>query len=323
MASSTAFFHFSTITTQSPFQPQSLRSSLSLPSIIRIRPSCSHSDQNPLLQTLKTSAKTLILTTAATALAFSRFPPAPVRADPLPTLATQNQQHEEEKSEEQLNDSSSSPPLSQFLESHQEEAPEALKSLLLQKLEDGEDEETLKILRKLVSAQPFNSDYKFLLAKLLSEMGEIEEAREVFESILADNPLSFEALFENALLMDRCGEGDTVIRRLEETLKFAEDENKEKVSRDVKLIMAQILFLQKNVDEALRSYEELAKEDPSDFRPYFCQGTIYSLMDRNEEAREKFEKYRELSPNKFEAEGFLRAPLSRMKLFGTDSSDLN
>ncbi|KAK6931725.1 hypothetical protein RJ641_003518 [Dillenia turbinata] len=328
MASSTSFFHFSTGRTQSPFQPQSLPSTLCLSSTRRlsiIRSSYSHFDQNPLVQTLKTSAKTLIPTTAATALAFSKFPPAPVRAEPSPTLTTEHQQHEEEQSEEQLHDSSSSSssPLSQFLESHQEEAPEALKSLLLQKREDGEDEETLKILRKLVSAQPFNSDYKFLLARLLSEMGDTDEARQVFESILADNPLSFEALFENALLMDRCGEGEAVIRRLEEALKLAEDENKEKEARDVKLIMAQILFLQKNVDEALKSYDELAKEDPSDFRPYFCQGMIYSLMDRNEEAREKFKKYRELSPKKFEVEGFLRTPLSRMKLFGTDSSDLN
>ncbi|KAJ6903319.1 hypothetical protein NC651_020732 [Populus alba x Populus x berolinensis] len=30
---------------------------------------------------------------------------------------------------------------------------------------------------------------------------------------------------------------------------------------------------------------------------------IYSLLDRNEEAKEQFAKYRELSPKKFELEG--------------------
>lgn len=216
----------------------------------------------------------------------------------------------EEKSEE-------SSPLSEFLENS--EALGALKSVLQQKLEDGEDGEALKVLERIVSAQPEVVEWKFLMARLLGEMGETDRARDVFEEILASNPLSFEALFGNALLMDQCGEGDAVIRRLEDALRTAENENKLKEARDVRLIMAQMQFLRKNVDEALRSYEELEKEDPSDFRPYFCKGMIYTLQDRNEEAREQFAKYRERSPKKFEVEGFLQTPLSRMKLFGTDS----
>lgn len=201
------------------------------------------------------------------------------------------------------------------------EAIDALKKLLQEKLDAGEDEESLSILRKLSSAQPDNSEWKFLIARVLNEMGKVEEARDAFEEILSKNPLSFEALFENALLMDRSGEREAVMRRLAEALKVAETEQKVKEARDVKLIMAQMQFLHKNVEEALRSYEELAQEDPSDFRPYFCKGMIYSLMDKYVEAREQFAKYRELSPKKFEVEGYLRTPLSRMKLFGTDDDD--
>jgi tetratricopeptide (TPR) repeat protein len=222
-----------------------------------------------------------------------------------------------EEAQAQSNDQSS--PLSEFLESNSE-AVEALKSLLQQKLESGEDEEALKILGRLVSAQPLVTEWKFLMARLFNELGDAENARKVFEEILALNPLSFEALFENALVMDRCGEGEAVITRLEEALKIAEGENKAKEARDVRFIMAQIQFLQKNVEEALRNYQELAKEDPNDFRPYFCQGMIYSLLERNAEAREQFAKYRELSPKKFEVEGYLRTPLSRMKLFGSDEN---
>ena len=210
-----------------------------------------------------------------------------------------------------------SSPLSEFLENS--EAVGALKSALQQKLEDGEDEEALKILERMVSAQPEVVDWKFLMARLLGEMGKTDRARDVFEEILASNPLSFEALFGNALLMDQCGEGDAVMRRLEDALRVAENENKPKEARDVRLIIAQMQYLRKNVDEALRLYEELEKEDPSDFRPYFCKGMIYTLLDRNEEAREQFAKYRERSPKTFEVEGFLQTPLSRVKLFGTDS----
>ncbi|KAF8378872.1 hypothetical protein HHK36_030221 [Tetracentron sinense] len=156
------------------------------------------------------------------------------------------------------------------------------------------------------------------MARLLNEMGEMAEARNVFEEILAVKPLSFKGLFENALLMDRCGEGKAVHQRLEEALKLAEEEQKEKEAHNVRLIMAQIQFLQKNIDEALRSYQELAKEDLKDFQSYFCQGMIYSLLDRNKEDKEQFAKYHELSPKKFKVEGFLQTPLLRMKLFGTD-----
>ncbi|KAI3770777.1 hypothetical protein L6452_01921 [Arctium lappa] len=128
-----------------------------------------------------------------------------------------------------------------------------MKTLLQEKLEAGEDEdeESLKILQKLVSAQPDNLEWK-------------------------------------------CGEGEAVIKRLQKALEIAEQENKEKEARDVKLIIAQVQFLQKNIEDALRSYDGLFNEDPNDFRPYFCKGMIYSLIDKNDEAKDQFAKYREL-----------------------------
>ncbi|KAJ6824155.1 protein SLOW GREEN 1, chloroplastic [Iris pallida] len=91
-------------------------------------------------------------------------------------------------------------------------------------------------------------------------------------------------------------------------------------ARDVKLILAQVKFLQKDVEEALEIYEELVREDPKDYRPWFCQGVIYSLTERNKEAREKFAKYKELVPKKFEVDAYLQSSLSRTKLFGTEDS---
>jgi len=141
------------------------------------------------------------------------------------------------------------------------------------------------------------------------------------EEILAIDPLLFEALFENAVLMDRCGEGEAVIERLEQALEIARSEQNEKSARDVRLIMAQIKYLQKNVDEALEDYE-LSREDPKDYRPYFCQGVIFSFLYRNKEAKEKFAKYKELAPKKFDVDAYLQTPLSRAKLFGTEDSEI-
>ncbi|KAH7570749.1 hypothetical protein ACOSP7_019145 [Xanthoceras sorbifolium] len=269
-------------------------SSFSVTHLNKIPSSCnSNHNNNPITHSFKSFAKTLIFIGATVSIS-SKFP-AKAQTPPPPPLATVAETHLQ-----------------------QEEAIESLKSLLQHKLENGEDEESLRILQRLVVAQPEVTDWKFLMARLLGEMGKTQDARIVFEEILVGNPLCFEALFENALLMDRCGEGEAVISRLQEALDIAEQGNKTKEARDVRLIMAQILFLQKNVEEALKSYLELEKEDPTDFRPYFCKGMIYSLLDRNAEAKQEFAKYRQLSPKKFEVDGYLRTPLSRMKLFATN-----
>ncbi|MCI06660.1 prenylyltransferase superfamily protein, partial [Trifolium medium] len=81
-------------------------------------------------------------------------------------------------------------------------------------VELGEDEEALKILKTLISSQPEVTDWKFIAARLMIEMGDTDAARSFYDEILNSNPLSFEALFENALLMDRVGEGDVVIEKL-------------------------------------------------------------------------------------------------------------
>ncbi|CAA2941926.1 SLOW GREEN 1, chloroplastic [Olea europaea subsp. europaea] len=272
----------------------------------------------PFISHIKTTAAAVVFA-AAVFVKFQQLPSKAEISSPPANLVEELKGNDTQQEVHTREDSSNSP-LNQLLESNSE-AIDALKTLLQQKLDVGEDEESLNILKKLSSAQPENNEWKFLTARVLNEMGRIQEARDVFEEILEKNPLSFEALFENALLMDRSGEGEAVIKRLEEALRVAEEDNKAKEARDVKLIMAQVQFLQKNVEEALMSYEELVREDPNDFRPYFCKGMIYSLLDRNEEAREQFSKYRKLSPKKFEVEGYLRTPLSRMKLFGTDEGN--
>ncbi|XP_010549130.1 PREDICTED: protein SLOW GREEN 1, chloroplastic [Tarenaya hassleriana] len=266
----------------------------------------------------KSLAKTAVFIGAAVSVA-GKFPTLPAKAE-YPVTTAEEALEEEVRNDEKLSENEPSSLLSELLDSNGE-AVEKLRSLLQQKLENGEDEEALKLLERLVAAQPEETEWKFLMARVLSEMGRLEDARKVFDEILDRNPLSFEALFENALLMDRCGEGESVMKRLEDALSMAEAEKKVKEARDVKLIMAQMQFLQKKVEEALKSYEELTKEDPKDFRPYFCRGMIYSLLDKNAEAKEQFAKYRELSPKKFEVEGYLRTPLSRMNLFGTNEEN--
>jgi tetratricopeptide (TPR) repeat protein len=211
-----------------------------------------HSSTNSLvLHHLKNIAGAAIFT-AATATAALTFPISPARAEPPETLT---EVLPETETETIISDAGTTSPPSELLES-----VEALKSLLQQKLELGEVEEALKILKSLISSQPEVTEWKFIAARLTIEMGDTDAARSFYEEILNSNPLSFEALFENALLMDRVGEGDVVLERLEDALRVAVEDNKEKEARDVKLIMARILFLQKNIDEALGMYQLLIEK---------------------------------------------------------------
>ncbi|CAN6464157.1 unnamed protein product [Victoria cruziana] len=294
--------------TNSPLrQPASISSTPRFSTALTISARLNTSPQiRPILRT----AGTAVLTAA---FLLGRFSLASARADVPPTQRPHSPSSAEEKPEAQK------PVLEKFLDSHPESTAH-LKAVVQQKLESGEDAEALSVLQSLVRSQPGEPEWKFLTARLLNEMGRPEESRALFEEILAENPLSFEALFENSILLDRCGEGRAALERLESALSAAKLEAKEKEARDVRFIIAQILFLQKKVEESLASYQELAMEDPKDFRPYFCQGVIYSLLDRNAEAKEQFKKYKELAPRKFEVEGYLQTPLSRMKIFGSDDS---
>ncbi|XP_068340485.1 protein SLOW GREEN 1, chloroplastic-like [Pyrus communis] len=122
-------------------------------------PGNTHNNPSPILQTLKHYAKTAILigvtaavftTKSSTLLAIAE--PPPTLTEEAPTQVTDNENNQ------------SSSPLSDFLVSNSE-AIGALKSLLQQKLENGEDDEALKILQRLVEAQPSNTEWKFMMER--------------------------------------------------------------------------------------------------------------------------------------------------------------
>lgn len=284
-----------------------------------VKAACSKSKQHSVAHTIKTLATGAVILSAATAgLLSGRLSRALAETPRSPAMMERSVADANDEVQVEFKNSKSEDcsPLSVLLESNTD-AVEALRSLLYQKLDEGEDSEALSILRRLIVAQPSEFEWKFLAARLLNEMGKLAESRQLLDEILADDPLSFKALFENAVLMDRCGEGSAAVERLELALELAQAEQKEEAARDVRLILAQIHYLQRNVDAALSTYDELSKEDPKDYRPYFCQGVIYTLLGRDEEAREKFAKYNDISEKKAEVNAYLQTPLSRLKLFGT------
>ncbi|RZC74954.1 hypothetical protein C5167_050425 [Papaver somniferum] len=270
-------------------------------------------ERNPIIRKIKSTAGTIILS-AATALMIGKLSTLPARAEsPIPVV----EELKEETQSQELEITTESK-LPQFLESSPE-AINALKSVVEQKLDIGEDEEALAILKRIVEAQPKEVQWKFMMARVLNELGRIAESQVVFDEILREDPLCYEALLQNSLLMDQNGEGEAAVHRLEAALELALEEDKQESAREIRLIMAQLQFLQRKVVNALNSYKVLANEDPSDYRPFFCLGCIYTLLELNDEAKAQFAKCHELKPEKFEVKGYVQSPVSRSKLFSVSS----
>ncbi|KAI8552022.1 hypothetical protein RHMOL_Rhmol06G0232500 [Rhododendron molle] len=145
---------------------------------------------NPIILTLLAVAVLLFVATVA-----AKFHKFPARAETTPTILTEEKIHQNQEQEEKQSDDQS-----ELLDSNSGAVESlSLKSLLQREMEAEKDGEALEMAKKLVSAQPEEIEWKFLRARMLSEMGSTRDARDVLEEILKLNPLDFEALFENAL----------------------------------------------------------------------------------------------------------------------------
>jgi hypothetical protein len=68
-----------------------------------------------------------------------------------------------------------------------------------------------------------------------------------------------------------------------------------------RLLAAQALFVDGKVDEAIAAFEELAREDPGDYRPLFCQGVLYSVLGRAAESESMMKRCQVIAGDKFAA----------------------
>ncbi|XP_037447805.1 uncharacterized protein LOC119317449 [Triticum dicoccoides] len=78
-----------------------------------------------------------------------------------------------------------------------------------------------------------------------------------------------------------------------------------------RLLAAQTLFVDGKADEAIAAFEELAREDPGDYRPLFCQYVLYSVLGRAAESESMLERCQAIAGDKFSAN--LTMPISATK----------
>nr|TKW40934.1 hypothetical protein SEVIR_1G279800v2 [Setaria viridis] len=105
------------------------------------------------------------------------------------------------------------------------------------------------------------------------------------DDTIQDASHPFEKLIVESAALARAGRAEAARARLSAA------EGCESYAR---LLAAQALFVEGKVDEAIAAFEELAREDPADYRPLFCQSVLYLVLGREAEGESMIERCREV-----------------------------
>ncbi|KAI3451066.1 hypothetical protein Pfo_007731 [Paulownia fortunei] len=182
---------------------------------------------------------------------------------------------------------------------------EALKMVVNVKMMRGKTSEAVEYVERLIELQPNEMEWRLLQALCYEMMGNLSKAKSLFKNILKQKPLLLRALHGLAMVMHKNREGPAVFEMLERALEVAHREKRVNEERNIKILVAQMHIIKGDLEEALEKFQALIDENPRDFRPYLCQGIVYSLLDKRKEAEENFEIYRSLVPEEFPQRGFL------------------
>ncbi|KAL3825968.1 hypothetical protein ACJIZ3_021997 [Penstemon smallii] len=279
-----------------PPPPPPVKASLQNPqNFIKYQIRSNNPNSIPFLPLLAPLKSTLITTIAAAAIFFSGlcFPLKPsiaaaTFASPPSTVESKDTISDEEKE--------------RFLEEQLISNPSdvnVLKNLMEIKIKSKKLPEAIEILDRLIELEPDEIEWPMMKAHLYAYDGDFILAKNGFNELLKKDPFRVEAyhgLVTVASQEESSEELRSIEKRVEEAIQLCEKEKKGSDLRDFKLLLAQIRVLEGSYDDALKVYDDLVKEEPRDFRPYLCQGIIYTLLRKNNEAEKSFEKYRRLVP---------------------------
>ncbi|KAF2603359.1 hypothetical protein F2Q70_00028514, partial [Brassica cretica] len=261
--------------TQSPPSFPQKPSSLSFKSFKRASIRAASSSKSSLPSRLLESTCVTFTAASALFLANLHLKPPPAIASPLEEEATSLENH---------------------LSSHPDDVS-ALRSLMEVRIRSRKLLEAIDLINRLIDLEPEEKEWPILKANILSHSGDSESAKNAFEEIISKDPLRVEAYHGLAMAYSDSGDDlKAVEERIREAMVRCKKERNLKDLRDFKLLVAQIRVLEGKHEEALKLYQELVKEEPRDFRPYLCQGIIYTLLKKGGEAEKQFEKFRRLVP---------------------------
>ncbi|KAJ8900322.1 hypothetical protein K2173_024962 [Erythroxylum novogranatense] len=180
--------------------------------------------------------------------------------------------------------------------------------------------EAVGVVDRLIELQPNDDEWPLLKGQILSFSGDSESARKIFEDILAKDPLRVEAYHGLMMANSESGEPfNELLKRIEGVMEKCEKEKKSSLLRDFKLLFAQVRVMEEKYGEAIKLYDELLMEEPRDYRPYLCQGMIYTLLKKKDEAEQKFDQFRKLVPKDHPYRKYILDNMFANKFFSENS----
>ncbi|XAR50959.1 hypothetical protein NMG60_11005430 [Bertholletia excelsa] len=256
---------------------------------------------------------TLVAVVAATAIFFVRLNLKPLVASAIspPPMA-------ETVAKDAVSDEERERTLEEHVTSHPDDV-QALRNLMEMKIKNRKFEEGIAIIKQLMVLEPNDIEWPLLKAHLHCYNGELELAKLGFNNIIEKDPFRVEAyhgLVMVASQNDSGSELQEIEKRVGKAMEMCKREKKKADLRDFKLLIAQIRVIEGNYDGALKVYQELVKEEPRDFRPYLCQGIIYTLLRKKDEAERQFQKYRRLVPKGHPYAEYFEDNMIATKVFG-------
>ncbi|XP_062097817.1 protein SLOW GREEN 1, chloroplastic isoform X2 [Humulus lupulus] len=147
---------------------------------------------------------------------------------------------------------------------------EALMVVLYGKMRRGDTKEAVKYVERLIELEPEEVEWKLLLALSYETMGRLSTAKRLFKEILKQRPLLLRALHGLALVMHKNHEGPAVFEMLNKALELARHEKKVTEERNIRILIAQMHVVRGALEDGLKEFQTLVKEDHRDFRPYLC-----------------------------------------------------
>ncbi|RWR95492.1 protein SLOW GREEN 1, chloroplastic [Cinnamomum micranthum f. kanehirae] len=258
--------------------------------------------QNPSLQNpslppkpLSSLIKSISISIATLALLLARFPTKPAfAAAPAAPPSTMESILSDSDS---VSEADKETTLEEHLNSHPDDV-KALKSLMECRIKLQKVPQAIETIERLIQLEPTEKEWPLLRAHLHLHGGDVDVAKSVFEDIIAADPFRVEAYHGliMAVAQSEPGDMDALMKRIGDVMELCKKERRKEDLRDFKLLVAQLRVIEGKYEEALKLYGELVKEEPGDFRPYLCQGIIYTLIGKKDKAEKQFEKYQSLVP---------------------------
>ncbi|KAF8724930.1 hypothetical protein HU200_020645 [Digitaria exilis] len=294
-----------------------------------------------ILSSVASTWRTLLFLLVAGLLSLSGVRPLPALASaPPPTqqpqeIEGQDEQQESEERKEQVEDEVEKAKDEVKVEQQKDEDDDevrmysailsrnpgdvyALKCALYVKMRRADWRGALRYARGLREAEPGEVEWRLMEAQLHELSGDLAQAEHHFREILAEDPLLVRALHGLALCMHKKLEGPTVFEMLGNALQLAASEKRVREERNIKLLITQMHVVMGQLDVASEKLQNLINEDPRDFRPHLCQGIVYALLDRKEDADRQFDIYGSLVPDEFPDKSFINDVILAAKMESND-----